>query len=195
MVDLAEIQTAYYLVAATGVLVAAIYYIQNMRVAERNKKIQLSTNVTDRVGTREFMKTFVELAYLRWRDIDDFLKKYDSAVNTEESQDNFSKRWWLWSTYDNLGYLLREGLVDEEIIFNSQGAYSVIHWGRYWPIIEYYRRKEMGPRWLENFEYLTRRMWAMGKERGSASSGFSDGLMFDEYKDIFEPKAKAPISP
>jgi hypothetical protein len=42
MVDLAEIQAAYYMVAATGVLVAAIYYIQNMREAERNKKIQLS---------------------------------------------------------------------------------------------------------------------------------------------------------
>ncbi len=42
MVELAEIQAAYYMVAATGVLVAAIYYVYNMRAAERNKKIQLA---------------------------------------------------------------------------------------------------------------------------------------------------------
>jgi hypothetical protein len=29
MVDLVEIQAAYYMVAATGVLVAALYYIYN----------------------------------------------------------------------------------------------------------------------------------------------------------------------
>ena len=40
MVDLAEIQAAYYMVAATGVLVAAIYYVYNMRAAERNKNRQ-----------------------------------------------------------------------------------------------------------------------------------------------------------
>jgi hypothetical protein len=31
MVDLSEIQAAYYMVAVTGVLVAAIYYVLNMR--------------------------------------------------------------------------------------------------------------------------------------------------------------------
>ena len=158
MVDLGEIQAAYYMVAATGVLVAAAYYIQNMRAAERNKKIQLSQNVTDRLGTKDFNETFVELVQIQWKDLADFLKRYDSAVTTEEARDNFGKRWWLWSTYDNLGYLLRQGLVDDEIIFNSQGAWSVIFWGHYWPIVEYYRRKEMGPRWLENFEYLARSM-------------------------------------
>ena len=180
------LQPVSWVAAAIGVCVAGFYYVINLREAARNRKIQLSTSVTDRLGTRDFMKTFVELAYLRWNDLDDFLKKYDSSVNSEDSRENFSKRWWLWSTYDNLGYLLREGLVDEEIIFNSQGAYSVIHWGHYWPIIEYYRKKEMGPRWLENFEYLSKRMWEMGKERGNASPGFKDGLMFDSYKDIFE---------
>jgi hypothetical protein len=34
MVDLAEIQAAYYMVAATGVLVAAIYYVMNLHKPE-----------------------------------------------------------------------------------------------------------------------------------------------------------------
>ena len=188
MVDLGEIQTVYYLVAATGVMVAAFYYIQNMRNAEKNKRIELSTRITEKIGSKEFNQTFVELAYIQWKDIDDFLKRYDSGANTAESQENFGKRWWVWSTYDNLGYLLKENLVDESLIFNSQGAYAVNCWGHWLPIIDYYRRKQMGPRWLENFEYLARRMWGIGKERGSVSVGFRDGLMFDGFKDVFEQR-------
>jgi len=43
MVDLAEIQAAYYMVAATGVLVAAIYYVVTLRTTQRNMKANLET--------------------------------------------------------------------------------------------------------------------------------------------------------
>ena len=35
MVDMAQIQTAYYMVAATGVLVAAVYYVMTLRTTQR----------------------------------------------------------------------------------------------------------------------------------------------------------------
>ena len=61
MVDLAEIQAAYYMVAATGVLVAAIYYIYNMRTSQRIMKTTLETrqmqmfmNVFDKSCDPEF---------------------------------------------------------------------------------------------------------------------------------------------
>jgi len=41
MVDLVEIQAAYYMVAATGVLVAAGYYVLNMRTQTRTREAQL----------------------------------------------------------------------------------------------------------------------------------------------------------
>jgi len=43
MVDLAEIQAAYYMVAATGVLVAAVYYVMTLRTTQRNMKANLET--------------------------------------------------------------------------------------------------------------------------------------------------------
>jgi Flp pilus assembly protein TadB len=43
LVDLAEIQAAYYMVAATGVLVAAGYYVLNMRAMQRSSKQTLDT--------------------------------------------------------------------------------------------------------------------------------------------------------
>ena len=41
MVDLAEIQAAYYMVAATGVLEAAVFYILNLRISQRNQGLML----------------------------------------------------------------------------------------------------------------------------------------------------------
>lgn len=38
MVELAEIQVAYYMVAATGVLIAAAYYVLNMRATLQTRQ-------------------------------------------------------------------------------------------------------------------------------------------------------------
>jgi hypothetical protein len=43
MVDLSEIQAAYYMVAATGVLVAAIYYVMNMRASRKTQELAQKT--------------------------------------------------------------------------------------------------------------------------------------------------------
>ena len=43
MISLAEIQAAYYTVAATGVLVTAIYYIYNVIMTQRNMRLNQET--------------------------------------------------------------------------------------------------------------------------------------------------------
>ena len=129
------------------------------------------------------MRDFVEVLSLDWQDIEDYMKRYDSSVNTE----SYAQRMHIWISYDNMGYLLREGLVDREILFNSAGFAAINMWGRYQPIFDHYRSTELGPRYLENFEYLASEMWKMCKTRGYTSSGFKDGLRFDKYRNVFEP--------
>jgi len=188
MVNVSLLQSLSYAAAAIGVCAAAFYYVMILRATERNRKIQLSTSITQRLGTKEFQRDYIELSALDWRDPDDFRKRYDHRVNHE----SFAQRWSVWGTYDNLGYLLREGLVDRDIMFNSLGFGSVMIWGRYKPVIDDIRRRELGPRWLENFEYLAGQMWQIGKTRGYTSLGFEDDLIFDRYRDVFEPKSTTP---
>ena len=88
----------------------------------------------------------------------------------------------------HIGFLLREGLVDREIVFNSAGSLCTVIWGRYKSIIDYYRRNELGPKWLDNYEYLAKEMWEMAKANGMTSPGF----ILDRYKDVFEPGLKSP---
>jgi hypothetical protein len=187
MVDLATLQAVSYIIGSLGVFVAAIYYMFNMRAAERNKKIQLSMSITERLGSKEMLRDFYTLGTLDWTDLDDYLKKYDSAANSDDTRECFAQRWSLWAEYENLGYLLRNGLVDEEMVYNSQGVHPMIIWGRYNPVLKYYREKELGPRYFENFEYLARRIWDMGKTHGLTSPGFKGGLTADRFRDVFEP--------
>ncbi len=187
MLDLAEIQAAYYMVAASGVLVAALYYIQNMRAAERNRKTQLCTTVTEKYNTEEFMKKWFEVMRYDWGNVDEFLKKYHSAI----APDLTARRNEVWFAFDYMGSLLLRVLVDEDLVFDAQGYGQVIQWARFKPVIEHFRKTEFGPRYLENFEYLARRMWEVGNSRGYVSPGFRDGLVFDRLRDVYEPRVAA----
>lgn len=185
MVDLALLQSVSYIAGALGVCVAAAYYVMMLGEQKRNRKIQLSTSITQTLSTKEFLRDFVAQMSLDWRDTTDWRQRYDSTVN----QESYAQRFSIWQSYDTLGYLLREGLVDRKILFNSQGLSAVLIWGRYYPVIEDIRRREIGMRWLENFEYLAKEMWAIGKSNGYASPDYKTGLTFDRYVDVFEPKA------
>jgi hypothetical protein len=174
-----------------GLTASILYYTSVLRNANEAQKraletrrTQLSTIVTDKVSSKEFLLDFMEMTQLEWVDVDDFLKKYDHTVNTE----SYAQRWTVWMAYENLGYLLREGLIDREILYNATLTGAILIWGRYKPVLDYYRKHELGPRFMENFEYLSTEMWKMGKERGAISPGYKEGLIFDTYHQIFEPK-------
>ena len=54
MVGFEEIQTAYYLVVATGVLLAAFYYALNLRETMKNRRITLTTTLMQPFLSRAF---------------------------------------------------------------------------------------------------------------------------------------------
>ena len=173
-----------------GLTASIIYYASILRNANKTqeqqlqtRRIQLSTSITEKIGSKDFLQDFAEIVSIKWTDIDDFIKKYDHRVNPE----SYAQRWTVWLAYENLGYLLREGLIDQEILFNVASTGSILIWGKYYPVIENIRKNELGPRFMENFEYLASEMWKICKTRGYMSPGYKDGYIFDEYHQIFEP--------
>jgi hypothetical protein len=152
LVDLAEIQAAYYMVAATGVLVAAIYYIQNMKETTKNRRATLTNNILQTFLSEEGMSRFLDLLAMQWSDFDDYMKKYDSRVNPK----NFTLRVSFWNTCDLLGYQYREGILDLATIYNVGGTFIADTWMKFGPIIEQYRKMDYSTDTYENFEYLAR---------------------------------------
>jgi hypothetical protein len=184
LVDLALLQSVSYIAGALGVCVAAGYYVMNLRIGERNRKTQLSMNLAEKLNSKEFLQNMMDVLSLKWNNVDDYLKKYDSTVNPE----SYVLRNHVWFTFDSLGGLMREGLVDSGIVFNAAGGNCISVWGMYKPVFDYYRRVEFGPRWLENFEYLAKEMYKLGRAHGYLSPDHvrADGSKVDLYPDVFK---------
>lgn len=156
-----DIQTAYYMVAATGVLIAAAYYIANIRATQRNlkltletRKLQLLTSFSQRLFDYEGSKRYVELMNMNWRDWDDYEKKYGSDFNL----DNAANRTSTFLAYDLLGSLLREKVVDAETLYNLNSHFAIFLWFKFDGLIDYLRKEYFGDDFLQDFEFLAQEM-------------------------------------
>ena len=76
MVTIVEIQTAYYMVAATGVLAAAIYYILNLRYNKKAREMEVCYMFMHDHTSEQGIAKFATIMSMEWKDHDDFMKKY-----------------------------------------------------------------------------------------------------------------------
>jgi hypothetical protein len=187
LVDLSEIQAAYYMVAATGVLVAAVFYILNLRVQQenmrettKNRKASFTTDLMSNFTTKEGIRDWYELMSMQWVDFDDFSRKYDSRVNPE----NYIKREHFWSYCDSIGWQLRTGVIDWDTV-RKTGRAARSMWLKFKPIIEEYRKREYGLDAFEDFEYLALRMDEVTSLEDKRRRQFMlDGFRHEDVKSI-----------
>jgi hypothetical protein len=99
LVDLSEIQAAYYMVAATGVLVAAVYYTLNMRETAKNRRATFANTMLQSTLTEEWNLRHIEVMNMHWNDFEDFKRKYDSSVDPQI----YAKRLSIWASDDRIG--------------------------------------------------------------------------------------------
>ena len=178
MVDLAEIQTAYYMVAATGVLVAAGYYIVNLRETIRNRRITFANTSIQTFLSEEGVLRWLEIANMQWKDFDDFVKKYDSTVNKELAAKRLSFR----NTCEALGYQYRSGAIDFDTLYNVGGPYVMSCWLKFKPIIERYRKWEWADEMYSNWEFLAEKMEKVAAERDKGFKAKFEAMMDEEKK-------------
>ena len=162
MVDLAEIQVAYYMVAATGVLVAVVYYILTLRSTNKSRQAQLYMQLFQLVHDEKTMRNWGELIHMEWSDYDDFERKYGSDNNL----DNYAKRQNIWWLYDGIGFLYKQKLISPEMVYQIGHTPFVWQWKKFEEIIrrqrEFYNLTEIYQYW----EYLAKEMEKMKEEHG-----------------------------
>jgi hypothetical protein len=154
MVDLALLQSVSYMAGALGVCVAAFYYIMTLRASERSRRIQLVSQMSNDLINVEGYGKFFDLLNMEWRDYDDFEKKYGSDFNVHAASQRIS----VWQTFNKLGYMLRNGLVDAEDLYEMGGMSCVTQWAKWEAIIRENRRRYNGADYLSYFEYLAGEM-------------------------------------
>ena len=137
------------MVAATGVLVAAIFYILNIRETMRNRRGTFSSNARSFSCSEAWIKAYLEAGKMQWTDYEDFMKKYGWEANTELA----TKRYVVLARYDLMGRQYRTGLIDLDDIGAFNGFNLVWTWLKFKPIIEGTRREIGTKNAYSDFEY------------------------------------------
>jgi len=151
------------LVAIVGVLAGLTYYMMTVRNQNKARQTQTLMQLRDRWLDKEWSADYVELLESNWDDYDDFVRKYDSAVNIE----HYTKRYRMWTFYDGVGYHLYKGLIDSESVYHlMQGLGAGMQWRKWKSVIEEQRRRWDNPDWWKWFEYLAEEESKMRVERG-----------------------------
>jgi hypothetical protein len=144
-------QMALSTVQTIGILVGIVYYITIMRNTQKTQKMQLVSRIYEIERSVESGLIGIELGKMEWTDFDDFLAKYDSRVNPE----NFAKRFHWWNYYQEVGYMLHEGIVDVDTVYKLLGGRnSRVMWDKFKPIILEQRMRYEDPDFFKYFEYF-----------------------------------------
>ena len=152
-----------YVAGALGVLLAAINYVISTRNADKARQATLFMGIFKDFTSEELPRKAGELYSMTWIDFPDFQRKYDAVVDPE----NNVKRHVLWYWFDGIGVLVKKGLIDKDLVYQNLGYDVTIHWAKWGPIIgEYKKLGDMGPDWLDGFEYLAGVIEKMRREKG-----------------------------
>jgi len=168
MVDLVEIQAAYYMVAATGVLIAAVFYILNLRISQKNQELMLKSqeqsvraqqqtletrqaqmfmNIYNQTTTKDFTTAWNLYSSREWRNY----KEYRDLIQGKEFVNAFTV---LGMYYEGLGVLVREGYLDVRLIALLMCGMTRHFWEKLIPVKDEFRVEIGFGRWMSETEYL-----------------------------------------
>ena len=158
MVDLVTLQTISYIAGAIGVCIGGLSFAFNMRASQRNmnqtletRKLSFVTSITNQLLSEEGQRRYGELLNMEWKNYDDFEKKYGSDYNL----DNYAKRMSVWNTYNTLGMLVREKLIEPEVLYSITGTNPIFMWSKFKDLIAESQERYGGGDTLSDFKFLS----------------------------------------
>jgi hypothetical protein len=181
MVDLAQLQAAYYMVAATGVLVAAAYYVMNIQTNKKNQELMLKTQqqtletrqaqlfmqLFDRWAGSEFALQYGKACYEIYpkcnNNPEELNRFFYKSVNEQFNPDFFLTFHQLTLFFEGVGVLVRKDLVSIDLV--ERLFYDRIIW--FWEMMKpriTFVRKSFGSKHLEDLEWLYDEMIQRRKE-------------------------------
>jgi hypothetical protein len=180
LVDLTEIQAAYYMVAATGVLVAAVFYILNLQTQQKNTRINQETRQIqllldyekDLNANLSQMRNYMKMQDIKWGSFDDYQAKYGPKVDPE----GHAYRLTLWRRMHIMGLMIRDGLISFDMFLDYMGDAPASVWLLYGGLIKEYRVRFEWPSYLAGFEYLAERVDRYRVEKGLGEKNTSEGI-------------------
>lgn len=135
--------------AAASVVAASTFYSFQIRNQTRVRKTDLVMRLYSTWDSLEFQEAFHRVYWADFHDLDSLLESLAGQRHIGS---------YLFYFYDQVGALLRRGLVEFDLVDDLLGNSTRQLWERVSPCIEEARVRSDDPRLYEHFEYLYERM-------------------------------------
>jgi hypothetical protein len=152
-----DIQTVSIAVASAGVFAAAIYYIIQIRHQTKVRQTDLVMRLYSTLGSKEFVENDAKIINLGIKDLEDFMRKYESFPKFMESPEYAS---YMMDSmfFEGVGILLHRNLVSIDLVDDLFSGPIIIIWEKTKPLTEALRKYFNHPQMAEWFEYLYNEM-------------------------------------
>jgi hypothetical protein len=157
MVDLALLQSVSYIAGALGVCVAAIFYVLNLRISQRNQRLTLETRQAQfytqlyhQLTGEDSQRRWADVMNMEWKDYDEYERKYGS----DEHPEMYAKRSSALYELSGVGYLLRKGVIDRDTAYSLAEVQGLWLWRKFEPIVREQRVRYNTPEQYADLEYL-----------------------------------------
>jgi len=159
-----------------GLAASIVYYASILNNANKTRELQLKAQeqATETRQTQLFMNIYnnhisesnfralMEMIWeWEWDSFDDFIEKY-SIPNNKDAHVQWGR---YFASLEGLGILLKKGLIDPELVYDSHYLSVINLWEKFQPVIEEWRVRLNAPQLYEDPEYLYNEMVRMRTEK------------------------------
>ena len=146
-----ELQTVSIMLAACSFILAASYYILNLKHQRETREATLFNSIYQTLLREDLFKVMFELHNeYEYKDYDDFIQKYGADTNPEA--------YYSWHRYmahlEGIGIYVHRGLVNPELIDDFMSGDIIGFWEKFMPYIVEARERRNFPQYFEHVEYL-----------------------------------------
>ncbi len=213
MVDLALLQSVSYIAGASGVCIAAIFYVLNLRISQKNQELtlkaleqsakaqeltlkaqqqnletrqaQLLMQIWDKVNNKDFLEDWTETLWdWKWDTYEEYVTKYGSKP------EKISRLTHVMDTLAGIGVLLENRLVDAKMLYRLllQGWAPIMYWEKYGPSLKEFGRRTGESKMYAGFEFLYNEFSRLYEEERGYRYGHKLRSMDDALASVADDK-------
>jgi len=163
MINWQDISSA---IPALALVVAFSYYVLIIRNANRTRQAQLFMQIYGVFNTEKFMNNITEIMSWKWKDYDDFMKRYGPTTNPNAWQVFGS----IAGYFEGIGILVNKRLIDISLVENLMSIHIIWFWNRIEPLSVEMRERLNAPQIDVWKEYLYNEMTKREEKRKTSKT-------------------------
>jgi hypothetical protein len=148
-----DVQTISIVIASCGVLVAAIYYVLQIRHQTKLRQTDLVMRLYSTFGSKEFVDAWARIESSKFKNYNEYVKKYGVGDYAQCA-----------TFFEGIGVLLQKKLIDINLVDALFSEPLKFMYERMKPMIEGNREQLHSQRVFEHFEYLYNEMKKRGQQ-------------------------------